>query len=600
LITRIFARLPLIQRALRLVWVSARGWTTASIGLVIVQAALPLLALYLIKLLFDAISAALAAPEAGGHAEQIGLLIVLAGAVAVVQALAAALAGWVSTAQANAVTDHVHDVLHIQSVALDLSFYEQAQYYERLHRAQEEAPYRPARIVNSLMQMAQNGVSLVAVVGLLLSIHWGVIVLLLAAAVPGVIVRLAFARQSFRWLRRQTPHERRAWYYDWMLIDGGHAKEIRLFELGPLFIRRYRELRTHLRRERSGVAARRALVDVITASSLVLAVFGSFALIAGRALAGLITLGDLVMYFQAFQRAQTMLQDLLRALANLYEDGLFLSYLGEFLALTPQLTDGSPPAPMPTTFREGVVFEGVAFQYPGVDQPTLRAIDLVLRPGETIALVGENGQGKTTLIKLLCRLYDPTAGRITLDGIDLRQFRVADLRRQIGVVFQDYVHYNLTAAENIGLGAVDAASDHERIAEAARQSGVDRVIEALPQGYETLLGKLFEDGAELSIGQWQKIALARAFMRRAPIVVLDEPTSALDAQAEFELFEQFRQLMRGRSAILISHRLSTVRMADRIYVLDDGHIIESGTHDELIARRGKYAHLFELQAQAYR
>ncbi len=230
----------------------------------------------------------------------------------------------------------------------------------------------------------------------------------------------------------------------------------------------------------------------------------------------------------------------------------------------------------------------------------LQDIDLALRPGESIALVGENGQGKTTLIKLLCRLYDPGAGRITLDGVDLRQFRVAELRRQISVVFQDYVHYNLTAAENIGLGDAECAADRARVAEAARQSGADKVIAALPQGYETLLGKMFQDGEELSIGQWQKIALARAFMRRAPIVVLDEPTSALDAQAEFEVFEQFRQLMRGRSTILISHRLSTVRMADRIYVLDGGRIIESGSHDELIALRGKYARLFELQAQPYR
>jgi ATP-binding cassette subfamily B protein len=347
-------------------------------------------------------------------------------------------------------------------------------------------------------------------------------------------------------------------------------------------------------------AGQRAVAALGTQVLAALALFGSFALIAYRTIQGAITAGGLVMYLQAFQRGQDALREVLRGLADLYADNLYLSNLYEFLDLEPKVTEPSRPASIPRPMKTGIVFDHVTFQYPTGSRPVLQDINLTIRPGEHIALVGENGSGKTTLIKLLCRLYDPTEGRITLDGSDLREFATAALRREIGVIFQDYAQYHLTARENIWFGNVDLAPDDPGVADAARYAGADEVIHRLPAGYETILGKWFADGEELSIGEWQKIALARAFFCDAPVLVLDEPTSAMDAKAEYEVFQRFRRLAHGRTAVLISHRFSTVRMADRIYVLNGGEIVEGGTHEELVQLGGTYAHLFEMQAQYYR
>ena len=375
---------------------------------------------------------------------------------------------------------------------------------------------------------------------------------------------------------------------------------MRLFGLGPLFQGRSRALRTTLRQSRLKIAARRALQDGVAQTCATAAVFGSFAYLAFGAVAGTITLGTMIMYYQAFQRGQSVLQDLLSSLGELYENNLFLTNLYEFLDLVPRLPEPEVPVAVPSPMQQGLILEDVVFGYAGGTENVLDGVSMTLRPGETLALVGENGAGKSTLIKLLCRLYDPTAGRILLDGHDLRQYASEDLRQQIGVVFQDYVQYYLTARENIWLGNVELAPDSERLQAAACASGAEDVIQSLPQGYDTMIGSFFEGGRELSIGQWQKIAIARAFFRDAQIVILDEPTSALDAESEFEVFQRFKDLAQGKTALVISHRLSTVRMADRIVVLQRGRIVENGTHDYLIGLGGVYARLFELQAQQYR
>jgi len=588
-----------LKRALHLVWQSTPGWTIASVVLFIVQGVLPLLSLYLIKLIIDAVTVGVAAPEKTEVLGHVALLLGIAGGIALFSALCNSIAELIREHQTQVVTDHVHDILHAQSIKVDLEYYENSQYYDALHRAQEETPYLPTRIVNGLVQVGQNGISLLAMAGLLFLFHWSIAIILLVASLPGVLVRLRYAKKMYLWQRKRTQTERQAGYFNWILTGDMHAKEIRLFDLGNLFMRRFRNLRRQIRQERLEIVTKRSIAEIVTQISAVLAIFGSYAFIAYRTIQGAITLGDLVMYYQAFQRGQNFLQGTLRALAGLYESNLFLSNLYEFLDLKPKIITPSPPTPIPRPMQTGITFNSMSFQYPTSNRKVLNDITLTIRPGEHIALVAENGAGKTTLIKLLCRLYDPTEGSITLDGIDLRQFETTALRREISIIFQDYAKYHLTAQENIWFGNIDLPSDHEKIVTAARHSGADNVISRLPKGYETILGKWFEDGEELSIGEWQKVALARAFLRDAQIIVLDEPTSAMDAKAEDEVFQKFHQLAQGKTAILISHRLSTVRMADRIYVLDGGKITESGTHDELMQLGGTYAYLFETQARYY-
>ncbi len=589
-----------IKRAASFVWKSAPGWTATNAALILLQGVLPLLLLYLMKLVVDSVTAGLAAPDKGLAFRQVALYIALAGGAGVITVALSSVARLVNEQQTQVVSDRMYDILHAKSVEVDLEYYENAQYHDTLYRAQREGSFRPNTMVNGLVQVAQAGISFVAMGGLLLSFHWAVAVVLLAAVVPGVLVQLKYAGKVYRWQRKRTPTEREAMYFNWMLTSEIFAKELRIFGLGPLFIDRFRNLRKRLRKERFEITTKRSLADLAAQGAASLAVYGSYAFIAHRAIQGSITLGDMVMYFGAFQRGLGSLAQMLGALASLYEDNLFLSNLYEFLDLKPKVTEPRDPSPFPSAVAKGIVFDHVSFQYPSDNTKVLDRVCLTIEPGETVALVGENGSGKTTLIKLLCRLYDPTEGSIAVDGIDLRDFDTVALRREISVVFQDYARYNLTARENIWLGNLELPRDDERIVDAARRSGAHPVVEKLSRGYDTLLGRWFEDGEELSIGEWQKVALARAFFRDAAIIVLDEPTSAMDARAESEVFARFRQLSEGRTAILISHRFSTVRMADRIYVLENGRIIENGTHSELVSLGGKYASLYEAQAQYYR
>ncbi len=589
-----------LKRAFSLVWQSGRGWTLLNLAILIVQGILPLLLLYLTKQVVDAVTIGLTVPDKGVAFGHVLFLIGLMGVITLISFLCRSLTGLVSEMQSQIVTDHVHDIIHAKSIEMDLAYYENPQYYDTLHRAQQETPFRPASIVNGLVQFGQNGISLVAIAGLLFSLHWGIALILFVAIVPGIIVRLKYAHKIYHWKHKRTSTERRALYFHWLLTGDEHAKENRLFGLGSLFKNSFHNLRKKLREERIKIGVKRSVGEFITQTSAAFAVLGSFAFIAYQAVQGSITVGALVMYYQAFQYGQKNLWEILRSLAKLYEDNMFLSCLYEFLALKPSVVEPHHPRPTPKTIRTGIVFDQVSFQYPTGTRKVFEGVNLTIRPGEAVALVGENGAGKTTLIKLMCRLYDPSAGKITIDGINLRDFKISELRRKISVIFQDYAKYHLTAQENIWFGNINFPSDDKRIDAAARFSGADKVINSLPNGYDTILGKWFEHGEELSMGEWQKIALARVFLRDAQIIVLDEPTSALDAQAEYEVFQKFRKLTKGRTAILISHRFSTVRMADRIFVLNNGKIIESGTHNELLHHGGMYARLFQTQAQYYK
>lgn len=595
--TRLLDLSPLRQ-GFALVWQGGRGLTLLQVGLIVVSSLVPLATLYLMKEIVDAVAGALA----GGPRDPAGftLLVALAGGVAVLGVGLRLLSGLVSEAQGLRLGDQVQEVLHAKSVEVDLEYYESAEYQDTLHRAQLEAPFRPARIVTACAQVGQGGLSLLAVIGLLLSFHWLLVAALLGAALPGLVVKVRYSSRLFRWMRRQAALQRMTRYLNTLLTSIESAKEIRLFGLGPVLRGRHRALRQEANREKLRLATRRTAADLLAQGVAVAAVFGAMFVIARRAFAGQLSVGDMVMYFGAFQRAQDFFRDLLAGLAALYEDNLFLTDFKRFLELKPRVMDPVAPRTFPRPLREGIEFDHVSFRYPGTTAEVLSDVSFRIRPGEHVALVGENGSGKTTLIKLLCRLYDPVSGAIRLDGTDIRELRLSELRAELAVVFQDYARYQLTVRDNIWVGNVALPTDSPRIAEAARRTGADPIIRALPHGYDTVLGRQFDQGAELSIGEWQKLALARAFLRESQVIILDEPTAALDPAAEAEVFDQFHELAKGRTAIVISHRLSTVRRMDRILVLVDGRLVEIGPHEELVERAGVYARLFETQARPYR
>lgn len=593
-----------MDRALRFVWRASPGWTLASAALIAVQGVLPLLSLYLVKLIIDAVSAIVfpeskEMPGAGDGFFSISVYIGLAGGVGLITAVSRFFADYVKKAQALTVTDHMYSVLHEKSVAVDLAYYESPEHRDTLHRAQREGPYRPTSIVNGLVLAGQSGASLAAIVWLLAVFNPVLPLVMILAVAPGIMMRLKYSESYYSWQKRRTEDERTANYYSWMLTDGGHAREIRLFGLGGLFSGRFKELRDTLRYEKLGFERRRALGDLVAQSSATITVFGSFIFIAFRTVQGTITLGDMVMYFQAFQRGLTYLGTFVEGVAALYEDNLFLSNFYEFMDVQPHIQDPEEPECLPQVIKDGFGVTNVTFRYQNCEKNVIENVNFYIRPGEVVALVGENGAGKSTIVKLLCRLYDPTGGTIQMDGTDIRKFKATEYRKKISVVFQDYIRYYLTARENIWLGNVDVDKEDAGIRQAAQKAGIDDYISGLRSGLETPLGRWLRGGEELSAGQWQMTALARAFFRDADLVILDEPASSLDVTTEFRIFEKFRELIKGKAALVISHRFSTVKMADTILLLQDGKVAEKGTHEALMKRGGQYATLYRKQAKQY-
>ncbi|RYX82718.1 ABC transporter ATP-binding protein [bacterium] len=614
--------MKLLGRAVRLVWASGPTWMVSSLALVVCSAVLPLVSLWLLGRIVDSITRGAALPlgaprEAAWHASM--LWIVLAGVAALISSLCTTATTFVSEGQGLVVARRMSAMVQRQAARMDLEYFENAEFFNTLHRAQEEAPFRPTRIVNGLTGLGQNLVSLFAIGALLVTLHPIVPFVLLISVLPGLLVRLRFVSILWKWTLRSTPVERRANYFNYLLTLEPFAKEVRLFEMAPFFGSRFDAMRAWLAAGRLRVARRRMIADGGVQLFVVAPTFALLGYIASQTFNGVLSLGLLVMYFGAIQRAQGAMQGTLAAILSLHEDTTFLALLYRFLDLEPKLVAPANPKAVPAKWQGGLQVENLSFAYPNSDRQALYNVNLSIAPGEVVALVGENGSGKTTLVKLLCRLYDPDSGSISLDGIDARDCAPEEWRHGISAVFQDYNHYSLTLAENIWLGdlrmpateadtSIVSPEHHEQMApstrsaveEAAIRAGVERFATRLPNGLDTLLGRDFDGGEELSIGQWQKIALARAFLRPSQLLLLDEPSSALDPRAEAELFDSFRELVQGRAALLISHRLSTVRLADTIYVLDKGVIVARGTHDELIAQGGLYAQLFETQAQSYR
>jgi ATP-binding cassette subfamily B protein len=482
---------------------------------------------------------------------------------------------------------------------LELSHFQDPEFYDQLTRARREATHRPLAVAGELLGLLSALVTVLGFVALLLSFSKLAVLLLLLTALPAVLAELRFSRRVFELRNRRATDARMLGYLEYVLASDEHAKEVMMLGLAPTLLSRYESVSEDIWKEERSLALRRTFWVILLAQIGTISFYGCYALIAVQAATGMIGLGDMTMYVLAFRQGQLSVQGILLALGSLYEHDLYMSNLLGFLAI-PVAQRPRMLGPAPIRAELGIRFEDVGFRYPDQDRFALCNIDLLIPPGQTLALVGHNGVGKSTFIKLLAGLYEPSEGRILLDGHDLRSFPRDELRRRLSVVFQDFNQYQLSARENVGFGSPAHVGDEARVHEAVSDGGAAELIAQLPAGIDTQLGRWFHGGVDLSGGQWQRIALARAFMRReSDILVLDEPTAALDIDAEGEVFERVRELARGRTLVLISHRFANVRMADRVVVLEPSGVVEDGTHDELIARDGVYAQMFRKQARGY-
>ena len=591
------AALKNIPPLLRLVFETSFALAVSSLALRLLAALLPVGMLYVARLIINQIVAVVTHNAA--NSAHIWLLLGAELGLAVASDVNGRAISLLDSLLGDRFTNQVSLRLMEHAGRLDLTSFEDPVFYDKLERARRQTTGRLG-MVASLAGMVQQLITLLSLsVGIVWFSPWFLPLLTLALA-PVFMGETRFAMLSYSMLYKWTPERRQLDYLRLLGASNASAKEVKIFNLAPFLTRRARVLFDRFYEENKALAVRRATVGTLLNLLPSIGYYAAYAIILQKTISGALTIGDLTFLTAAFARSRGLMEQIFNSFSNVAEQALFLEDLFDFFRTEPTIVSRPNAIPAPRPIRDGYEFRHVSFTYPGSEKLVLDGVSLRFHAGERIALIGENGAGKTTLVKLLARLYDPTMGTVLLDGVDLREYEVDDLRREVGVIFQDYMRYDMTAADNIGLGRVEALEDRDRIASSAGKARADAVIELLPRGYDQMLGRRFDDGLDLSAGQWQKIALARAYMRDAQVLVLDEPTASLDARAEYEVFQQFAALTRDRMAVLISHRFSTVRMADRILVLESGKIAEQGTHEQLLRYGGRYAELFELQAAGYR
>jgi ATP-binding cassette subfamily B protein len=575
-----------------MVWDTSPALSVSALLLRLIASGIPVAQLWIAKLIVDQI----VHPRPN---RSVWTLVAIEIAVVIVGDLLARGISLCDSLLGDRFTNHVSVRLMEHAGKLDLATFEDPVFYDKLERARRQTTARMGMLAQ-LAGMAQQVITLVSLSGAVIWFSPWLFALLVMALVPAFLGETRFAILTYSILFRWTPERREMDYLRLLGASNQSAKEVKIFGLQGYLIERSRKLFERFYDENRGLAIRRAFTGFALNLLPVAGYYAAYVVIIARTIAGRLTLGDLTFLAGAFARSRQLMENLFSQVNGIAEQALYIKDLFDFFQVQPQVVSPENAIPAPRPIREGFEFRNVSFAYAGSDRLVLHDVSFRLDAGEKIALIGENGAGKTTIVKLLSRLYDPTAGSILLDGVDLREYDLDDLRREIGVIFQDYMRFDMLARENIGVGRIESLSNADLLSESARRSLADQVIRTLPKGFDQMLGRRFDDGVDLSAGQWQKIALARAYMRDAQLVILDEPTASLDARAEYEVFQRFAELTRGKMAVLISHRFSTVRMADRILVLEQGRIIEQGSHEQLLRRGGQYSELFELQAAGYR
>ncbi|MEO8592965.1 MAG: ABC transporter ATP-binding protein [Candidatus Solibacter sp.] len=586
-----------VRPLLRMVWETSPPLVLASVVFRLFRALLPLSMLWVSKLIIDGVVAWIS--RGNGNPWDVWKLVGLELSLAILSDVLGRANTLCDSLLGDRFTNRISVRLMEHASKLDLASFEDPVFYDKLDRARRQTTGRMG-LLAAILNIGQDTVTLISLsAGLIVFSPW-LMVLLAAAVIPSFLGETHFSSLAYSVLYKRTPERRKLDYLRLLGASAQSAKEVKIFGLGDYLAQHYREVSDSIFLENKALALKRAILgsalNVVSTGGY----YGAYAVVLARTLAGAVTLGSFTFLTGAFSRSRSYIEKILSGFNDISEQAVFLKDLFDFFAMRPTIATAPHSLPAPRRFRQGFEFQNVAFNYAGSDRLVVQNINFTLHPNEKIALIGENGAGKTTLVKLLARLYDPTAGKILLDGIDLREYDVEDLRREIGVIFQDYMRYDLLIRENIGFGKIESLGDQARVESAAVKSLAKHVVDRLPNGYDQMVGRRFEGGVDLSGGEWQKFALARAYMRDAQLLILDEPTATLDARAEYEVFQRFSELTRDRMAVLISHRFSTVRMADRILVLADGAIREQGTHEHLLGLGGRYAELFELQAAGYR